>query len=110
MLLLASGTFLSVSEFSPIFATPDDSTTVLLGPVEEGLNGEGPDELPTRSQGLGGGVLPIYFIKPKEKIKLGPTSKSIQLTILILNFSEFSEIYMPFEDFLFSLQFDKYCC
>lgn len=74
MLLLASGTFLSVSVLSPVFATPDDSTTVLVDPVEEGLNGEGPDELPTRSQGLGGGTLPVQFINPKEKIKLGPTS------------------------------------
>jgi hypothetical protein len=65
VLLLASGTFLSVSELSPIFATPDDSTTLLVDPVEGGLNGEGPDELPTRSQGFGGGTLPVYFINPK---------------------------------------------
>lgn len=36
---------------------PDDSTTSLVLPDEEGLNGAGPDEPPVRSQGLGGGLL-----------------------------------------------------
>eukprot|EP01018_Ginkgo_biloba_P009313 Gb_19301 [translate_table: standard] len=43
------------------FISPEDSTALLVLLLVEGdLNGEGPEELPTRSQGFGGAVLPIY--------------------------------------------------
>lgn len=50
--------FLSeVETISPGFAVPEASTTSLVLPPDEGLNGAGLDEPPARSQGFGGGLL-----------------------------------------------------
>lgn len=49
----------TLETISPGFAVPDASTTSLVLPDDGGLKGAGPDELPVRSQGLGGGETPI---------------------------------------------------
>jgi hypothetical protein len=46
-----------VETISPGFAVPDASTTSLVLPADGGLKGAGPDEVPARSQGFGGGLL-----------------------------------------------------
>ena len=51
-----------VEPISPGFAVPEASTTSLVLPADEGLKGTGPDEVPARSQGFGGGLLAA---KPK---------------------------------------------
>lgn len=52
-------TFLSGFEtISPGFAVPEALTTSLVLPDDGGLKGAGPEEVPTRSQGFAGGVLP----------------------------------------------------
>jgi hypothetical protein len=56
---------LTVETTSPGLAVPEDSTTSLVFPLEEGLNGAGPDADPERSHGFGGGPLPKIR---KEKI------------------------------------------
>lgn len=56
--------FLSAVEtFSPGFAVPEDSTTLLVLPVDGGLNGAGPEEDPARSQGFGGELLAAVRIQ-----------------------------------------------
>lgn len=42
---------------------------LLVVPVDGGLNGAGPDAEPTRSQGFGGGVLPVGFDAMVEEVK-----------------------------------------
>lgn len=50
---------LTAGTISPGFAVPDASTTSLVLPGDEGLKGVGPeDEVPARSQGFAGALLP----------------------------------------------------
>lgn len=49
---------LTVETTSPGFAVPDASTASLVFPEDGGLKGAGPDDVPARSQGFGGGVFP----------------------------------------------------
>lgn len=46
----------AVVTISPGFAVPEASTTSLVFPADDGLKGAGPEVVPLRSQGLGGGL------------------------------------------------------
>ena len=59
VLFTLEATLLSAAETtSPGFAVPEASTISLVLPPDGGLKGAGRDEVPARSHGLGGGLLP----------------------------------------------------
>lgn len=53
----------AVLTISPGLAVPEASTTSLVLPEDGGLKGAGPEEDPARSQGFGGGLLPVIESK-----------------------------------------------